>query len=199
MIAVGNFWPALRRVGACHGEFWRFRLSDSLIGQAQRMQIRLIGHVFLAVLWIAMLVAVPANLAVAGDASEYASVLQTIFSRLQANGFDMKFSGPIAATLGVAQEGQNAIVRELPPVRSDSTGIIHVFFQLKDGTGYIVVRFSTTKMIALRFNQNFDLIAAAVQSFGRPAALLSGTPVQKVLTRELREWSAIARRISAGR
>ena len=163
------------------------------------MQIRLIGSAFLLVLRIAILAAVPANLAVAGDASEYASVLQTIFSRLQTNGFDMKFSGPIAATLGVAQEGQNAIVRELLPERSNSTGITHIFFQLKDGTGYIVVRFSTTKMVALRFNQNFDFIAAAVQSYGRPAALLSGAPVQKMLSRELAEWRTIANRISAGR
>ncbi len=133
--------------------------------------------------------------AAAGDASEYAAALQKIFMDLGAQGVDIPFGGPIAAPLGIAQK--IVTVHELPPVRTGSADVVHVFNQLKDGSGYIIVRFTASGYVALRFDKNFDFVAAAVQRYGQPAAVLSGAAAKDVLSRELRDCEAIASRLAA--
>jgi hypothetical protein len=135
--------------------------------------------------------------AVAGIASQYASALKKIFVNLDAEGVDMKFGGPIAAPLGWAQHGQTVAVHELPPVKSSSPDAVHIFYRLEDGSGYIVVRFTSAGFLALRFNQDFDFVAAAVEPNDQPAAALSGAAAQDALSSELRACEAIASKFTA--
>lgn len=133
--------------------------------------------------------------ATADDASKYMSALKKIFVGLDAEGVDMTFGGPIAAQLGIGQHGP-AEVRELPPVKSSSADIVHIFYRVEDGSGYIVVRFTASGFVALRFNQNFDFVAAAIELNGQPAAALSGGAAEEVLRRELRDCQTIASRLT---
>lgn len=136
--------------------------------------------------------------AVAGGASEYAAALQKIFTDLDAQGVDIPFGGPIAAPLGIAlKQGQTVQVHELPPVKTNSINVVHVFNRLKDGTGYIIVRFTPSGYVALRFDKSFDFVAAAVQDYGKAAAVLSGAAAQDALSRELHDCEAIASRLTA--
>lgn len=156
-------------------------------------KIRQAGFGLLAKLVIAVTVlGYVGGTAVAGIASQYASALKKIFVKLDAEGVDMKFGGPIAVPLGWAQHGQSVEVHELPPVKSSSSDAVHIFYRLEDGSGYIVVRFTESGFLALRFNQNFDFVAAAVEPNGQPATALSGAAAEDALSSELRACEAIA-------
>jgi hypothetical protein len=161
-------------------------------------KLRQIGFGLAARLVIA--VAVPGGAALAGAAGEppeYAAVLQKIFASLDAEGVDIPFGGPIAAPLGIAQSA--VTVRELPPVRPSSMDLVYVFNELKDGSGYIVVRFTPSEYAALRLDKNFNFIAAAIERYGQPVAALSGAAAEDLLSQELRDWQTIASRLSAPR
>jgi len=135
--------------------------------------------------------------AAAGETPEYAAALQKIFVSLDAEGVDMPFGGPIAAPLGIAQAA--VTVHELPPVRPGSTDVVYVFDQLKDGSGYIVVKFAASDYVAVRLDKNFKFVAAAEQRYGQPAAALSGAAAEDLLSQELRDWQAIASRLATHR
>jgi hypothetical protein len=134
--------------------------------------------------------------AAAGVASDYASALQKIFANLDAEGVDMTFGGPIAAPLGLAQHGQSVAVHELPPVRANSTDVVHVFYRFKDGSGYIIVRFTPSGFVALRFDKSFNFVAGAIQNYGQPAAVLSGAAAEDILSQELHDCKTIASRLT---
>jgi hypothetical protein len=160
-------------------------------------KMRQAGCGFLAKLVIAVIIlGYIGGTAVAGMASQYASALKKIFVNLDAEGVDMTFGGPIAAPLGWAQRGQTVAVHELPPVRS-SSDVVHIFYRLEDGSGYIVVRFTPSGFLALRFNQDFDFVAAAVEPNDQPAAALSGAAAEDALSNELRACEAIASKFTA--
>lgn len=126
--------------------------------------------------------------------SEYAPALQTIFAALDAKGVDMTFDGPIAAPLGIAPGRRTVKVHEVPPVRTNE--VVHLFYQLTDASGYIVVRFIASDFVALRVDKNFDFVTGAIQRNGQPAAALSGAAVESVLTEEMRDCDAIASRLA---
>jgi hypothetical protein len=119
-------------------------------------------------------------------------ILGRIFSRLDAQGYDMPFGGDLATTLGLAQNGQLVMVRELPPLRDKTTGIVHIFFQLKDGRGYFVVRYSDDGFIAFRFGPDFAFVVAAARPNGQNSAIISAARAEKMLNEELLEWAALA-------
>jgi hypothetical protein len=131
----------------------------------------------------------------AGDAS-YASALQKIFLNLDAEGVDIKFGGPIAVPLGIAQNGQTVEVHELPPVRTSSVDVVHVFERLNDGSGYIILRFTESGFVALRFDKDFNFAAGAIQRYGQPAAALSGAAAESMLSEELHDCETIASRLA---
>lgn len=133
--------------------------------------------------------------AFAGNASEYAAALQKIFLHLDAEGVDIPFGGPIAAPLGFTQK--TVTVHELPPVRTSSMDVVHVFNRLKDGSGYIVVRFTPSGYVALRFDKDFDFVAGAMLRYGQPAAALTGAAAEDALSQELHDIEAIANRMTA--
>lgn len=135
--------------------------------------------------------------AAAEETSQYAAALQKIFASGDAEGVDIPFGGPIAAPLGIAQPA--VIVHELPPVRPSSLDVVYVFNQLKDRSGYIVVRFTASEYVALRFDKNFNFIAAAVERYGQPVAALSGAAAKDLLSHQARDWETIASRLSASR
>lgn len=135
--------------------------------------------------------------AAAGETSEYAAALQKIFASLDAEGVDIPFGGPIAAPLGIAQAA--VTVHELPPVRPSSMDVVYVFNELKDGSGYIVVKFTASDYVAVRLDKNFNFIAAAVERYGQPVAALSGAAAEDLLSQELRDWQTIANRLSTPR
>ena len=145
-----------------------------------------------AALGSAAALAVPAK-----ETSEYAAALQKIFVSLDAEGVDIPFGGPIAAPLGIAQPA--VIVHELPPIRPSSMDIVYVFNQLKDDSGYIVVKFTASDYVAVRLDNNFNFIAAAEQHYGQPAVALSGAAAEDLLSQELRDWQTIASRLSTHR
>jgi hypothetical protein len=152
------------------------------------------GHSAKLVIAVAMLV-YGGLAAAAGDGSEFAAALQKIFVNLDAEGVDIPFGGPIAAPLGIAQKIVQ--VHELPPVRTSSMDVVHVFNRLKDGSGYIIVRFTASGYVALRFDKNFDFVAAAIQRYGQPPAALSGAAAKDLLSQELLDCEAIASRLTA--
>jgi hypothetical protein len=123
-----------------------------------------------------------------------AQVLSKIFSKLGSAGhdYDMKFGGDIAALLDLTQNNQSVMVRELPPLRNDTTGIVHMFFRLLDDRGFIVVRISNDGLIAFRFDTDFNLVAAAARPNGHVVTGLAGTPAEKMLNAELAEWADLA-------
>jgi hypothetical protein len=136
--------------------------------------------------------------ATAGEPSQYAAALQKIFDDLDAEGVDIPFGGPIAAPLGIAlKQGQTVQVHELPPVRTSSLDVVHVFNRLKDGSGYIIIRFTPSGYVAMRFDKTFKFVAAGVQKYGQPAAELSGAAAEDMLSRELNDCEAIASRLAA--
>jgi hypothetical protein len=132
-----------------------------------------------------------------GEASEYASALQKIFANFDAQGVDIAFGGPIAVPLGIGQRGQTVQVHELPPFRTSSMDVVHVFERLKDGSGYIILRFTRSGFVALRFDKNFDFVAGAIQRYGQPAAALSGAAAEDALRQELRDCQTIASSLTA--
>lgn len=134
--------------------------------------------------------------AAAGDASEDASVLQRIFVNLSAKGVDMPFGGPIAASLGIVQRGKTVEVSELPPVKTNAGDVVHIFFQLENGSGYIVARFTASGIVAFLFDRNFEFVAAAIQRNGQPAAKLSGVAVANMLSQEIGDCKIIASRLA---
>src|ERR1700739_2880856 len=110
------------------------------------MRVRQIGFGLAANLVIAFTmlgcIGSAAAAAAADETSDYAAALQKIFTDLDAQGVDIPFGGPIAAPLGIAlKQGQTVQVHELPPVKTNSIDVVHVFNRLKDGSGYIIVRF----------------------------------------------------------
>lgn len=132
--------------------------------------------------------------AAAADASQYAAALQKIFVDLDAQGVDIPFGGAIAAPLGLTQ--RIVAVHELPPFRMSSKDVVHVFNRFKDGSGYVILRFTASGYVALRFDKNFDFVAAAIQRYGQPAAALSGAEAQDMLGKELSDCEAIASRLA---
>jgi hypothetical protein len=170
---------------------------DAAIGEAVAVKkLRQIGFGVSANLVIAIaLLGYMGFAAAAGETSEYAAALQKIFTALDAEGVDIPFGGPIAAPLGIVQK--TVQVHELPPVRTRSMDVVHVFNRLTDGSGYIIVRFTPSGFVALRFDQNFDFVAAAIQRYGQPAAVLSGAAAEDALTQELHDCEAIAGRLTA--
>lgn len=162
-------------------------------------KVRQIGFALSANLIIATaMLGCPGFAAAAGEASDYAAALQKIFTDLDAQGVDIPFGGPIAAPLGIAlKQGQTVQVHELPPVKTNSINVVHVFNRLKDGSGYIIVRFTPSGYVALRFDKSFNFVAAAVQDYGKPAAVLSGAAAQDMLSRELHDCETIAGRLTA--
>ena len=135
--------------------------------------------------------------AAAGETSESAVALQKIFASLDPEGADIPFGGPIAAPLGIAQPA--VIVHELPPVRARSMDVVHVFNELKDGSGYIVIKFTASGYVAVRLDKNFKFMAAAEQRYGQPAAALSGAAAEDLFSHELHDWQTIAGRLSTHR
>lgn len=136
--------------------------------------------------------------ALAGGPSDYAAPLQKIFAELDAQGVDIPFGGPIAAPLGIAlKQGQTVQVHELPPAKTYSPDVVHVFNRFKDGSGYIIVRFTPSGYVALRFDKNFKFVAAGVQTYGQPVAGLSGAAAEDMLSRELHDCETIASRLTA--
>ncbi len=134
--------------------------------------------------------------AAAGGSPQYASVLQKIFANFDSDAADIAFGGPIAVPLGMGQ-GKAVPARELPPLRTTEDGVVHVFYRLDDGSGYIVVRFTEAGIAALRFDQNVNLIAAAVQPQGQPAVALSAAAADKMLSGELHDWETIVSRLTS--
>lgn len=135
---------------------------------------------------------------VAGESADYAAALQKIFADLDAQGVDIPFGGPIAAPLGIAlKQGQTVQVHELPPAKTYSPDVVHVFNRLKDGSGYIIVRFTPSGYVALRFDTTFNFVAAGVQTYGQPVAVLSGAAAEDMLSRELHDCETIANRLTA--
>ena len=158
-------------------------------------KIREIGFGLAARLVIAVaLLGCAAFAAGAGEASASAVALQKIFASLDAEGADIPFGGPIAVPLGFAQPA--VIVHELPPVRARLVDVVHVFNELKDGSGYIVIKFTASGYVAVRLDKNFNFMAAAEQRYGQPAAALSGAAAEDLLSHELRNWESIASRLS---
>jgi hypothetical protein len=133
--------------------------------------------------------------AAAGEVSEYASALQKIFVNLDAQGVDIPFGGPIAAPLGIAK--QLVQVHELPPVRTSSTDVVHVFNRFDDGSGYVVVRFTPSGYVALRFDKDFNFVRAAIERYGQPPAALSGDAAKDILSQEMRDCKTIANHLAA--
>jgi hypothetical protein len=125
-----------------------------------------------------------------------AQILGKIYSKLADQGRDMKFGGTLARLLGLVQNDNNVTVRELPPLRGHTTGIVHIFFQLNDKRGYIVVRYSTEGLVAFRFGPDFGFIAAAERNFGQRAAVISGATAEKLLNDELLECTDLANGVS---
>lgn len=162
------------------------------------MRARRIGFGVLVAAIVASVAGLPGQ-AATGNTSVYAPVLQAIFSNLQAKGFDMTFGGPIAAPLGFAGHNPTLIVRELTPVRDDATGIVRVFYGLEDGSGYIVVRFSSTGFVAWRFDRDFNCLAAATSSYDGRASALSDASMTAMLGQEMPVWRAIAQRMNQQR
>lgn len=136
--------------------------------------------------------------ATAGEPSDYAAPLLKIFNDLDAQGVDIPFGGPIAAPLGIAlKQGQTVRVHELPPAKTYSPDVVHVFNRLDDGSGYIIVRFTPSGYVALRFDKSFKFVAAGVQKYGQPVAELSGAAADDMLSRELHDCETIASRLTA--
>jgi hypothetical protein len=151
-----------------------------------------------ALMIAAMALGRPGFAAAAVDASPYAPVLQKIFATLDAKGADMTFGGPIAVPLGISRHGEPVAARELPPIRTDVTGnVVYLFYRLEDGSGYIVVKFTKSGFAALRFDQNFDFVAAATEPDGQPAAALSAAAAATMLGQELHDWQAIDERLAS--
>jgi hypothetical protein len=172
------------------------RLGEAVVIE----KVRHIGFGLAAKLLIAVtLVGYSGLAATAGDASRFASAMQKIFADFDAQGVDIAFGGPIAAPLGIAQRGQTVEVHELPPFRTSSMDVVHVFERLKDGSGYIILRFTPSGFVALRFDKNFDFVAGAIQRYGQAAAALSGAAAEDALGQELRDCQTIAGNLTAHR
>jgi hypothetical protein len=170
------------------------------VGEAVRMgTMRQIGFGFSAALIIAAMTfgrqgfAAPA----ATDTSPYAPVLQKIFATLDVKGADIGFGGPIAVPLGISPHGEAVPARELPPIKTDAQEVVYLFYRLEDGSGYIVARFAKGGFTAVRFDQNYNFVAAAAEPNGQPAAALSTEAAQTMLSQELRDWQAIDERLAA--
>lgn len=136
--------------------------------------------------------------AAAADASVYASALQKIFGDLDAHGVTMAFGGPIAVPLGVAKPGQTVQVEELPPVRMNSD-LVYVFERFRDGSGCIILQFTTSGFVALRFDKDFEFVAGATQRPGQPVAVLSGAAAEEVVAKEMQDCETIASRLTTSR
>jgi hypothetical protein len=133
--------------------------------------------------------------AAASQNPESAAALKKIFLKLDAEGADIPFGGPIAAPLGMAPG--LITVHELPPLRPSSADLVYVFNRVVDGSGYIVVTFRSSGYAAVRLDKNFDFVAAAAQQYGHPAATVSGAAAEDMLSREERDWQTIANRLGA--
>lgn len=171
----------------------RVRANVLLIGGAIAMRrVRQIGFGLSAALLIAGIVLGRASFAAAaGGASEYASVLQKIFADFDSDAANIKFGGPIAVPLGIVRQGQTVAVRELPPMRTEADRVVHIFYRLEDGSGYIVVRFTTAGIAALWFDRNVEFVAGAIQPYNQPAVALSGAAADKMLSSELSDWETL--------
>jgi hypothetical protein len=121
-----------------------------------------------------------------------AQILGKIFSRLKSQGFEMKFGGDVATALGLVQNNDNVMVRELPPLRSEAVGYVYLFYRLDDGRGYIVVRFWAEGLIAFRFDPDFNLVTAAARPNAQGATVITGALADKILNDELHVWKALA-------
>jgi len=146
----------------------------------------------------AILVGREGGAAAAGSASPSASLLQKIFARFESKGADIAFGGPIAVPLGMAPHGETLPVRELPPLRTKEDGVVHVFYRLDDGTGYVVVRFTEGGVAALRFDRDVVFVAAAVEPNGQTATALTGDAADKMLVGELHDWQTIVSGLPRG-
>lgn len=129
--------------------------------------------------------------AAAASASQSALLLQKIFATFESEGANIAFGGPIAVPLGMAQHGETLPVRELPPLRTKEDGVVHLFYRLDDGSGYVVVRFTEGGIAALRFDRDVVFVAAAVEPHGQPATALTGDAADKMLASELQDWDTI--------
>ena len=158
---------------------------------------RIGGGLAAALMIAAMTLARPGLAAAASDASAYAPALQKIFKALDAKGADMTFGGPIAVPLGISRHGEAVAARELPPVRTNAADddVVYLFYRLEDGRGYIVVKFTKSGFAALRFDQNFNFVAAATEPDDQPAGALSAVAAEKMLSGELHDWETIASRL----
>lgn len=132
-----------------------------------------------------------------GETPEYAGALQKIFASLDAEGANIPFGGPIAPPLGLTRP--LVTVHELPPVRTRSMDVVHVFTRIEDGSGYIVIRFTASGYVALRLDRDFNFVAAAAQRYGQPAVALTGAAAEDLLSQESQEWQTIAARLGPHR
>ncbi len=139
----------------------------------------------------AILVGREGGAAAASSAAQSASLLQKIFAAFESEGANIAFGGPIAVPLGMAEHGETLPVRELPPLRTKEDGVVHVFYRLDDGSGYVVVRFTEGGIAALRFDRDIAFVAAAVEPNGQPATAVTGDAADKMLASELHDWQTI--------
>jgi hypothetical protein len=124
---------------------------------------------------------------IVADKPAPAQIFGIIFSKLSAQSHDMPFGGDLANVLGLTQDGYSVPVREMPPLRGDAPGVVHIFFQLADQRGSIVVRYSTEELVAFRFGPDFNLIAVAERKNGQAATAVSDSRAAMLFDQETLE------------
>jgi hypothetical protein len=77
--------------------------------------------------------------------------------------------------------------------------LVYVFDRLKDGSGCIILRFTPSGYVALRFDKSFAFVAGAMQAYGKPLVALSGAAAADILKDELHDCETIASRLTSSR